>query len=118
MATNGHGTMIMCEWCRGSLSCQSTLAAPTQTLRMLQACKQLCLWMLRVLPTSYAPTENTGATATTGVSSWEFEDACVTSDLSGCASAPVDAPKPEALPQTPLRRSSRVRKPVMHYVPQ
>ncbi|KAH8033179.1 hypothetical protein HPB51_008064 [Rhipicephalus microplus] len=56
--------------------------------------------------TSYAPTDNTDATANMELSSGEFEDTCVTSDPVGCASAPVDASKPEALSLTPLHRIS------------
>ncbi|KAL3241985.1 hypothetical protein MRX96_047829 [Rhipicephalus microplus] len=67
---------------------------------------------------AYAPADNTCFTATTGVSSEEFKDTRVTSDPGDCASAPVDAPKPEALSQTPLRRSSRNWKHVLRYVPQ
>ncbi|XP_049270261.1 uncharacterized protein K02A2.6-like [Rhipicephalus sanguineus] len=66
----------------------------------------------------YEPADTAGTTATTGASSGEFEGTCVSSDPGGCASAPGDAPKPVTLSQTPIRRSSRVRKPVMRYVPQ
>ncbi|KAL3243227.1 hypothetical protein MRX96_047540 [Rhipicephalus microplus] len=68
--------------------------------------------------TAYAPAGNTCFTATTGVSSGEFKDTRVTSDPGGCACAPVDGPKPEALSQTPLHRSSRNWKHVLRYVPQ
>lgn len=72
---------------------------------MLQACDELWLWMLRVLPRDTRQQRTLVPLQLRGFCQGNSRT-CVISDPSGCASALVNAPKPEALSQTSLHRSS------------